>query len=610
MRQLYLAISAVALLAVAPRAPAQAPVIASGGVQNAASNIAVTSVAPQVLVTIKGQNLATSTDEAHGFPIPTTLGGATVTFTGAAGPLLAPLFYASPTQINAQVPNGIEGTSIVVNMVVSTAAGASAPYTIPLVTGTYPYLIGPLGIFSQDTSGCGQAVAYNVHPDGSVTLNTPQNSLDPQKDAGLTIFLTGLGGLDFPDRQVGVPWTYFSSDNLVPQLVSSGASLASLTFGAPGLTATVGDLTLSYLGPAPDKVGIDQANALGQWKGWPQGCRVPLSLALLQPQVNDNVSVPGAPVPASFGPFTSTQLVDVSIQPGGGVCTDPADSGLGIVTWQKSTVSDFSGSSSTEAVTVQFIQSDGLGFAQPGPASGLSHPSNAPPLANGVYGPFAVSPPACNASLPNTLDAGVLSLSGPGLNPVALAPSTQGGRLTYSAALAPGTLRGGAYQVRGQGGSQVGAFTANANIPAPITITPNQITNLQPGTKLETPCQIFSVFDLYYSCGGIYYFTWTGGDDRSVVTVQFIVGNSFQAVASAYGGSGSIAIGESYGAYPLICGLPGFDQGCTLMPEGNVEVMITQTPFQAPSQPFSAPGLGWGGEGTWKYVWDFRGLTN
>jgi hypothetical protein len=46
------------------------------------------------------------------------------------------------------------------------------------------------------------------------------------------------------------------------------------------------------------------------------------------------------------------------------------------------------------------------------------------------------------------------------------------------------------------------------------------------------------------------------------------------------------------------------------MPSGNVEVIVTQTPFQAPSQRFSAPGLGWGGEATWKYVWDFRGLTN
>ncbi|MGC9948235.1 MAG: hypothetical protein ABSF64_17865 [Bryobacteraceae bacterium] len=604
MRRLYLAITAAALLAAAPRAFAQAPVIETGGVQNAASNIALTSIAPQVLVTIRGQNLATSTETASGFPLPTSLGGATVTFTGTAGPLRAPLLYASPTQIDAQAPDGIAGTSVVV----STAAGSSAPFQIPVATGTSPYLIGALGIFTQDTSGCGQAVAYNVHPDGSVSLNTPQNSLDPEKDVGLTIYLTGLGALDFPDRQTGVPWTYIGSDNLAPRIASS------VTFGAPGLTAAAADPTLSYLGPAPGKVGVDQANALGQWKAGPQGCKVPLSLALLQPQVTDNVDAPGAPAPPSFAPFSSTQLVDVSIRPGGGACADPRDSTLGVIVWENSTVSDVGGTSASEAVTAQFIQSEGLGFAQPGP---FPPPASSPPN-NAVYGAFAGPLPACNASLPNTLDAGALTVSGPGLNPVALEPSTQDGRLTYSAALAPGTLQGGTYQVAGQGGSQVGAFTANASIPAPImgiaTIASNfETSSLQPGTQLESPCQIFNVHPIF-PCQGQYTFTWTGGDNRSIVTVQFIVGNRFQAVASSYGGPGNISVPESYGAYPLLCGdnaLLNYDYDqCTLMPEGSVEAIITQTPFNAPSQAFSAPGLGFGGESTWKYVWDFRGLTN
>lgn len=50
-------------------------------------------------------------------------------------------------------------------------------------------------------------------------------------------------------------------------LVYSGAGETSVTFESPGLTGTAADLTLAYLGPAPGKVGVDQANALGQWKG-------------------------------------------------------------------------------------------------------------------------------------------------------------------------------------------------------------------------------------------------------------------------------------------------------------------------------------------------------
>jgi uncharacterized protein (TIGR03437 family) len=155
MRLRYLAARIPLLIApfiLSLEASAQAPVIEAGGVQNAASNIALTSIEPQVLIAIKGKNLASSTAQAAGFPLPFKLGGATVTFTGAgtgaAAMVPAPLLYASPTQIDAQVPSGTEGTSIVV----TTAAGSSAPYTIPVVTGSYPDLIGPLGIFSQDTS--------------------------------------------------------------------------------------------------------------------------------------------------------------------------------------------------------------------------------------------------------------------------------------------------------------------------------------------------------------------------------------------------------------------------------------------------------------------------
>ena len=498
------------------------------------------------------------------------------------------------------------------------ATQSSADYEVPLGISSFEedpndeFLVGDqMGIFSQDTSGCGQAVAYNVHPDGSVSLNTPQNSLDPEKDVGLTFYLTGLGGANFTDLQDGVPWTYNPSDNLAPQIISSVA------FGAPGLTASVSDLSLSYLGPAPGTNGIDQANALGQWKGWPQGCKVPLSLTLYQPLINDQVNFPPVLPPAVNGPLSYSQLVDVSIQPGGGACTDPPESTLGIVTFQKSTLSDVGVLSSTEAVTAQFIQSDGLSFPQPPTGSPFPPPVFPPNPQGGVFGPFVPPPqPACAASLPNTLDAGALTLSGPGISTTALSRLNADGRLTYEATLTPGTLQGGKFQVIATGGEQVGAFTANANIPAPIsniTLTDDgnyQTTNLLPGTQLESPCEIVNPFHTIVPCGTQYTFNWTGGDDRSIVTVQFIVNGTFRALASAYAGVGTVAIYEGYAAYPGLCSLVAFNEGCTLIPEGNVEVIVTQTPYHAPSQLFIAPGLGWGGESTWEYVWDFRGLAN
>ncbi len=624
MRTFSLLIAGAFLSIFAPRAFAQLPEIDT--VENTASNLSVTAILPQMLITIKGHNLATSTATATGYPLPTTLGGATVWFNSEGIEYLALLNYASPTQINGVVPFGvgapvfhspfIPSVDLFVSVQGQYTTQSSAPYGVPLGLSSFEedpnheFLVGnQMGIFSQDTSGCGQAVAYNVHPDGSVSLNTPQNSLDPEKDVGLTFYLTGLGAANFTDFQEGMPSVYNPNDNLAPHIASS------VDFGSPGLTAIVSDLSLSYFGPAPGRVGIDQANALGQWRGWPQGCKVPLSLTLSQPLVNDQVTFPPVPVPVVSGPLSYSQLVDVSIQPGGGACMDPPESTLGIVTFRKSTVSDVGGTTAAEAVTAQFIQTDGLGFPQPPTGSPFPPPVFSPNIQGAVYGPF-VPPPAqaCVASLPNTLDAGALTLSGPGITPVTLSRLNVGGRLTYEATLTAGALRGGKYQVAATGGEQVGAFTANANIPAPISnisvTDENQTTNLQPGTRLGTPCVVTSVSPSPIPCGQQYTLTWTGGDNRSIVTVQFIVNGTFRGLASAYAGTGAVSIYEGYAAYPGLCGPVLVNEGCTLIPEGAVEVIVTQTPYHAPSQPFTAAGLGWGGESTWNYTWDFRGLTN
>ncbi|MGA2136362.1 MAG: hypothetical protein ABSH50_29070 [Bryobacteraceae bacterium] len=534
------------ILAVFPiLAAAQAPVIDNGGVESAATNTTLSYIAPQMLVTIKGQHLAGFTESASGWPLPETLGGATVTFDGVAAPLL----YASPVQINAQAPSSlvlrqgtIDGICSPTSVVVTTGAGSSAAYQVCV---NFP---AP-GIFTQDASGCGQATAFNVHADGSLALNTPRSSLDPGKDLGLAIFLTGQGA--FNGRMDGVPWTYDPSAYL------PGGYGITPTLGYPGLT-NEWDLTAQYAGPALGTAGIDQVNALGQWSGAPQGCHVPLYLVY---------------------PGVVSQLVDVSIQSGGGACSDPQGT-LGVITWQQTTVSRTGATTTSAAITAQFIQSDGLGFWPPVPAP------------QGPYGPLTPVPAACDVSLPTTLDAGTLQVSGPSVGSVTVNPSTENGRQTYAVVTAP--LQGGAYQVTGLGGAQVGAFNANGNIPAPIAIG----SNLQPGTQLATD-----------SNGG-YTFTWTGGTDDSVVTAQFIWAGYYQGVASVSASAGSISVGDIVpvsGTGP--CAI--FCPPAIGIPRGqSVEVIFTQSPPQAPSLPFQAPGLGFGGELTWQYVWDFRNLSN
>ena len=215
----------IVLFALIQCAFAQQPVIQS--LQNGASSVAA-AIAPQMVVAIHGSNLAAQTSVASQSPSPTLLGGTSVTFSGIAAPLL----YVSPDQINAQVPSGVQfpGPSLVV---VKTGAGVSAPFSVPVTNGGAP------GIFTQDASGCGQAVVFNIHADGSITMNTPETSLDPVKDVGLTVFLTGLGPVG--DRVDGVPWVFNPAEDVHPQFTA--------LLGLPGLYKATTGLNPTICGP-------------------------------------------------------------------------------------------------------------------------------------------------------------------------------------------------------------------------------------------------------------------------------------------------------------------------------------------------------------------------
>ena len=418
MAKAQLVAAVIAAVALVPDAAGQRPVIQTGGIQNAGSFVASNppSVSPQMLVTIRGENLAVSTEIANVIPLPTSLAGTSVTFNGT----LAPLLYVSPVQINAQVPSALRSLVDLngnVATVVTTPSGSSDPVTAYVDSQQF-------GIFTQGATGCGQAVAFNIHSDGrDITMNTPQNSFDPESDLGLAIFLTGDGFS--PDRVDGVPWIFNPADNKIsPSFYTLG-----ILFGVPGMTGGWAPFTAQYEGPAPGMIGVDQVNGLGQWKGSPQGCRVPMYLVY-------------------FG-YDASQVVNISIHPGGGKCVDPPESTLGMIAWQRTSISDVGGSNTQDAIMAQFIQTDGLGFPDSGTLTSAGSTTCCAPDAQPAY---------CDGSLPSTLDAGMLTFTGPGIDSLTVPGSTRNGRITYEAILPAVTLRGGDYQVIGSGGSQVGAF--------------------------------------------------------------------------------------------------------------------------------------------------------
>jgi hypothetical protein len=133
-----LTLSGLSVIPLAPTSQSTQPVIS--GIANSAGT--AQAIQPGSFITIRGQNLA-STAVASTVPPPIVLGGSCVTF----GNVSLPLLSASPTQIQAQVPDTLlPGTQLVEVRSLANAQD-SAPATIIVRTGT-----------ASPTPGIGQVI--------------------------------------------------------------------------------------------------------------------------------------------------------------------------------------------------------------------------------------------------------------------------------------------------------------------------------------------------------------------------------------------------------------------------------------------------------------------
>jgi uncharacterized protein (TIGR03437 family) len=150
------------------------PYIAPAGVVNAAGATPQAGVAPGGILSIFGANLATDTLVAPDGMLPQTLGGLTV----RVGDRLLPLFFVSPQQINAQVPDDLPTGDYVLTISPAGAPELRAPFTVVRnAPGLFPVVVN------------GTAMAMVVHEDGSlVTADAP--ALPGEL---LTVYGTGFG---------------------------------------------------------------------------------------------------------------------------------------------------------------------------------------------------------------------------------------------------------------------------------------------------------------------------------------------------------------------------------------------------------------------------------
>jgi uncharacterized protein (TIGR03437 family) len=189
-------------------------------IANAADGVP-NGLAPGGLATIYGNGLATGTATASSFPIPLSLADAAVTVNGAGAPIL----FASPAQINFQVP--FETSAGAATIALSVKGSVVGSITAPI------FAVAP-GIFLQ--SGGNAAV---VNQDGSV------NGAAQPAPAGsiIAVYTTGLGSAS-------------------PGVTSGAAAPSTPLSMTSSVTASIGGMPapVNFAGLAPGFAGLYQVN--------------------------------------------------------------------------------------------------------------------------------------------------------------------------------------------------------------------------------------------------------------------------------------------------------------------------------------------------------------
>ncbi|MBL8236665.1 MAG: hypothetical protein JNM66_04555 [Bryobacterales bacterium] len=384
---------------------------------------------PGGLATIFGAELAESAQAAAGYPLPTALGGVSIT----VGGIPAPLLYVSPNQVNFQVPSRI--VSPTVPIVVKNRAGESRTI-LASVSQDAP------GLFTQSGSGCGQGAILNVAADGSVQVNSPQSSASPGQY--ITIFGTGLGTPAFPPAD-GFP---------AGRDPFSWISYSELYLGPPTSTAF---LRKSYLGLAPGMVGVAQFNVVLP-EDAPEGCAIPIWIR---------------------GVTVDSQPVAISIRRGGGACLRSALARSAKLSWKRTVTTGLANESTAEEAEV-FTAS-----FQQGESSWLS-PEGAKRI--GVWtglaaGRTVFEPPRCGSFIGANVSGGRLSIQSAAGASLPIEPlHSATGEYVYRATLPKGTVAPGSLTVEGAGGETVGPFRTSVSPPSPIEV----LTDLRPGTAISS----------------------------------------------------------------------------------------------------------------------------
>lgn len=200
------------------------PLINPGGTVNGASFRAETepnsAVAPGGMVAIFGTELADTTLVASDVPLPTMLGDTSVTFNFDAS-IAAPLFFVSPTQINAQVPFDVPTGTVTVQA--KRGSEVSVAQEVEVVA------VSP-GIFTVNQQGTGAGAILHA-----ADFQLVSDSAPARPGEFLSIFCTGLGALQSPLPSGDIPPSPPPETVTLPQVnIAEIPALVTFSGLAPG----------------------------------------------------------------------------------------------------------------------------------------------------------------------------------------------------------------------------------------------------------------------------------------------------------------------------------------------------------------------------------------
>ena len=426
------------------------PVPTITAVQDAASN--TPNIAQGSIFIVKGTNLSASGYTPFDVPRPTSSAGVKVTFTPTAGgagtdSYLVYLYNASGVnQIAAILPSTVATGNYNVTV---TNGTVSAPFATQVVASK-------VGLFTQDSSGSGLASVQNYISATVVDLNRLTTgaisgiTISPAKPGQtLLAYGTGVGGFAAGDNNGSAAYKDFSTSSTI-QAIVGGVSIPVLYAGRAGY-------------PGEDQINFTlPANV-------PTGCAVSLQIS-----VNGNLS---APVSIAIAPdsgsnacvlpgYTTSQLQKFD---NGGTLT----TGSFAISQFSITVPNF-GSVKSDSISGAFTTVSGYQLG----SAAASNPTLIQSGTCTVFRNTSGGTSGATGTVTN-LDAGNITVSGPGGSSLSNTPLKQDGTNSYSLSSQEGisgltptfSLPGGSYSLSGAGGKDVGSFNASLTVGSPLTLS-------------------------------------------------------------------------------------------------------------------------------------------